>query len=769
MPEGKAERPAGNLSPRRWTGLLRRRTLNWLLPLLLFLLIVAASALAARWQAEIQREARELGSTVEAASITAEVREQLQLHAQFLRSLQAFAMAAPGLDIGRWRRFAHNIDLDRGLTGLFAYAYAPALHPVERQGLIAAIRQQPDRADFRVFPASTADFSTPVVFIAPDTPTLQRAIGFDLYSEPTRRGAIEAAIATRNVSMSGPIFLVSDTESPRPSFVLLHALFHPGMPINNVEERRLAFSGVVLTAYRTEAFLNALQVPLKGQLRIRIHDDGGESGQATLIYDSAPGAAVDDDAASHHHEIDFGGRNWVLRFFAPATGATVSLLDAPTLIMAGGLTAALLLALLFYHLATHRERAERYARQLTSELQDSEERLRLASRGTNDGIWDHDLQHDRSFISERLLEIFGLTPATAPAHLGDLAAYFPAEDEARRRSALQRHLHDGKPFDIELRLNRPDGSQRWVRLRGEAVRDASGRAQRIAGSVSDITDRKEAELELLRHRDHLEEMVSERTAKLVTAVEQARAANLAKSEFLANMSHELRTPMHAILSFSQLGQEKADDCGQPRISHYFGRVEQSATRLLGLLNELLDLSKLESGNMELQLEVLTLPPLITEAISQLEPLLIQRRLTIDFSPAAYASPLAGDRVRLRQLIHNLLSNAIKFSPEGGRIFVRLAFGELPSGRRADDAGHLRALVLTIEDEGLGIPENELTLIFEKFVQSSATKSGAGGTGLGLAICRVIATQHRGTIEAKNRPSGGACFTVTLPLAGTKEY
>ncbi|TXI78236.1 MAG: PAS domain S-box protein [Dechloromonas sp.] len=748
--------------------LLHRRTLNWLLPLILFLLLACASLLAARWQAGIQRESRELAATVEAASITAEIREQLQLHAQFLRSVQAFAMADTGINLARWRRFALAIDLDRGLSGLFAYAYAPAMRRPERTGLIAAVREQADRADFRVFPESTADLSTPIIFIAPDKPPLQSAVGFDLYSDAVRREAIETAIATRNISMSGPIFLVPDGEARRPSFLMLHALYHPGMPLNDVEERRQAFSGVVLTAYRTDDFLNALQVSLKSHLRIRIHDDGGSSGQATLIYDSAPELAVDDDTASHHHEIDFGGRNWVLRFFAPASGSSESLLDTPTLILAGGVLAAALLGLLFYHLATHRERAERYARHLTHELRDSEERLRLASRGTNDGIWDHDLRHDRSYISDRLLDIFGLTPDTAPNNLGDFAAYFPAEDEARRRTALRRHLRDGEPYDIELRLQRPDGGLRWVRLRGEAVRDASGRAQRIAGSVSDITDRKQAELELVRHRDHLEEMVDERTAKLVAAVEQARAANQAKSEFLANMSHELRTPMHAILSFSQLGLEKADACGQPKMSHYFGRVEQSATRLLGLINELLDLSKLESGHMELRLETISLTALAQEAISHLEPLLLQRRLQLDFDAATDLSPLTGDRERLLQVIHNLLSNAIKFSPDGGRVTVRIQTGDLPSGRRAGDTGRVAALELSIEDEGIGIPENELAIIFEKFIQSSATKSGAGGTGLGLAICRAIVSQHRGTIEAKNRASGGACFTVMLPLTDAKE-
>ena len=740
-----------------------RRTLNWLLPLLLFLLVASASILGARWQAAAQREARELNATLEAASITTEIREQLQLHAQFLRSVQAFAMADPGIDLGRWRRFAQAIDLNRGLPGLFAYAWAPALRPSERRLLIDNIRRQPDRADFRVFPASTAELSTPVVFITPDEPSLLSAIGFDLYSEPVRRQAIEKTIVTGSVSMSGPIFLVTDGETRRQSFLLLHALYHPDRPISNIEERRRAFSGVVLTGYRTEDFLNALQIALKSQFRIRIHDDGGPAGQATLIYDSAPGQAPSDEAAAHYHEIDFGGRNWILRFFNREASNRQSPLDAPTVILGSGLSAAVLLSLLFYHLATHRERAERYARQLTRELQESEERLRLASRGTNDGIWDHDFDCNRSFISERLREIFGLSAEAVPANLGDLSAYFPAEDEAHRRNALRRHLQDGEPYDIELRLQRPDGAQRWVRLRGEAVRDAAGRAQRIAGSVSDITDRKQAELELLRHRDHLEEMVGERTAKLVAAVDQARAANQAKSEFLANMSHELRTPMHAILSFSHLGQETADTCGQPKISHYFGRIEQSATRLLGLINELLDLSKLNSGHMELQLEPLDISLLLNEAIAHLEPLLSQRRLQLQCSPPATNRPLIGDRKRLLQVVHNLLSNAIKFSPEGGHIFISLTASELPGGRRAADSSRIAALALSIEDEGLGIPENELQAIFEKFVQSSATKSGAGGTGLGLAICRAIVSQHRGTIGAKNRASGGACFTVTLPL------
>jgi signal transduction histidine kinase len=154
---------------------------------------------------------------------------------------------------------------------------------------------------------------------------------------------------------------------------------------------------------------------------------------------------------------------------------------------------------------------------------------------------------------------------------------------------------------------------------------------------------------------------------------------------------------------------------------------------------------------------------LAHARTQLESLLLAHQLSIETAPLTTATVIHADPMRLSQIIYNLLANAIKFSPPGGTIRIELCAAELPKGRRLGDGGTQPALAIRFIDQGIGIPEAELESIFDKFVQSSATRTGAGGTGLGLAISRAIAMQHRGTIVADNNAEGGACFTVTLPI------
>jgi signal transduction histidine kinase len=281
-----------------------------------------------------------------------------------------------------------------------------------------------------------------------------------------------------------------------------------------------------------------------------------------------------------------------------------------------------------------------------------------------------------------------------------------------------------------------------------------------SGTLTDIDAAKLAEQELKRHRDDLAGLVEERTASAEAAraeAEKARlaaeAANRSKSEFLANMSHELRTPMHAILSFASFGVDKAGRAERDKLAHYFGNIHKSGARLLILLNDLLDLSKLEAGKMEMQLSAHDPAALLGDAIGEAEALAKSRevRLELDTPPAPLTVRLDG--ARMLQVIANLLSNAIKFSPPGGRVQVSLRPGAAPGG-----------IEIHVRDEGVGIPEDELEKVFDKFVQSSKTKTGAGGTGLGLAICREIVQAHHGIIFANPNPAPapGTCFTVAIP-------
>ena len=604
---------------------------SWLLPVATFLLLALATLASWHWQSRIQEQAEELASNQESAAITAEIRDRLKLHGQFLRSLQAFAVAAPSQDLAVWRRFAKAMETEGSLAGMFAFAYAPAVRADDQAAFEKSNKIPVDRSTFRIFPKLDGRIAVPLVFIAPESAINNAVIGFNLLSEPARQEAINRAI------MTGPIELQPDKGTHRLGFQLVQAFFHGSATPNQLDGRRQAFAGVVLTAYRFDEFMSSFKLPLNSRFVLEIFDEA-LAGDAiaplapTLIYSSDP-SRISTDPPLLHHEIDFGGRNWVLHFHP--RGAGLPGLDTPALVLYGGLLGSALLALLVYHLATHRERAERYANKLTRELSE--------------------------------------------------------------------------------------------------------------------------------HRDHLQELVSERTDSLNTALMQARAANQAKSEFLANMSHELRTPMHAILGFVELGTRRAQDASDSRLTQYFQRIDQSGERLLRLIDELLDLSKLDAGQMKLHPKQLDIFVLLKQVSAQLEPLLLERKLQLEIESPKGNPQLTGDENRITQVICNLLSNAIKFTPDGGTIRIELSESALPAGRRMDDTGSLQGISISFIDQGIGIPDGELESIFDKFVQSSATKSGAGGTGLGLAICRAIVAQHRGTIVAHNNPGRGARFVVTLPL------
>jgi signal transduction histidine kinase len=266
----------------------------------------------------------------------------------------------------------------------------------------------------------------------------------------------------------------------------------------------------------------------------------------------------------------------------------------------------------------------------------------------------------------------------------------------------------------------------------------------------------ESERQLRDHRDHLQEMVTERTEELVRAKEVAEHANLAKSEFLANISHELRTPMHAILSFAQLGQDRiaGGNAPLPKVSQYLERIDSSGERLLRLLNDLLDLSKLEAGMMTYDMGSHDLRSIASDVAGELAEMAAGREVRLQVHAGDERIGAWCDPARIGQVLRNLTSNGLKFTPAGGA--VEMCFQTAMTDGVA-------MTTVTVTDEGAGIPEAELEAIFDKFVQSSKTKSGAGGTGLGLSICREIVEQHRGRIWAENRPTGGAAVHVTLPV------
>lgn len=378
-----------------------------------------------------------------------------------------------------------------------------------------------------------------------------------------------------------------------------------------------------------------------------------------------------------------------------------------------------------------------------------------------DWFWEMDAELRFSYFSHGQVEHGAGDPGS---FIGQRCWELPIDLTEEEWAAHKAVLAARQPFrDFEYPLLTTDGEMyRWYSVSGMPL-FAAGCFVGYRGIGRDITQRKLLEDELRRHRDRLEELVKVQTADLLAAKEIAERANQAKSEFLANMSHELRTPMHAILSFARIGMAKAATASPEKMRDYFGNISASGERLIDLVNDLLDLAKLEASRMQYAMARVDLHQRVRLAVAELSSLLDAHRLACRIECVATDSHVVGDCMRIDQMLHNLIGNAIKFSPAGGCILIELAADRLSSGRRVVDS-YAPAMRLTVADEGIGIPEGELETIFEKFVQSSKTANGAGGTGLGLAICREIVGAHRGIIRARNRSEGGAAFDVILPLS-----
>jgi len=260
-----------------------------------------------------------------------------------------------------------------------------------------------------------------------------------------------------------------------------------------------------------------------------------------------------------------------------------------------------------------------------------------------------------------------------------------------------------------------------------------------------------------------EEKLKKLNAELMMSQREANESNILKSEFLANISHELRTPMHAITGFVELGIMCMDDWGNEEQLENLNEIKESSLRLLILINDLLDLSKMEANAIDFHMAEHSLEMTINESIRNLRSLIDDKKLNIAVQVNPDLSRSEYDSSKISQVIINFISNAIKFSDEGKGIIIRVEESSMNIGRRITDKDHVPAITLSVIDQGIGIPESELDSVFNKFIQSSKTKTGAGGTGLGLAICKEIIEGHAGLIWAENMPKGGAKMSFTIPI------
>ncbi|MBQ0960205.1 MASE1 domain-containing protein [Ideonella sp. 4Y11] len=618
----------------------------------------------------------------------------------------------------------------------------------ETQARIAAH----DGRAWRVFnradapPSLTADDEDVVAMrrITPLGPN-QVALGVNQLSIPAVRQAIGRALADQQARASEG-FRLTQAQGDETGVVVYRAVMRPpGQALGSGPRAQL--EGVAFVTLRTGETLARIMATAPPYLKACLIDRDGQGPRALLA--GAPDCTADLPAGhlSYRRVSSFGGRSWELMLSAAPSQVPD---DAPWLtglFGVGGLLFAGLLGMLLLSITGRQRRVEDAVAERTSDLRhevqerrraeerlrESEARWRAIVDNIPTGVVYADLEGRLREANPRLRTMLGLPPdgaADALARLS-LARLLPGP-EGHDRALLALLADTRGVWQARRQLQREGAAPLEVQVTLGLLRDTEGRPNHVVGVIEDVTE-------------HL------RLAQAERARESAEAASRAKSEFLSRISHELRTPLNAILGFGQLlGLERAPAL-TPRQREWNDQVQQAGWHLLGLINEMMDLARIESGEMRLSPQTVDPAVLLQECLTMLAPTAAPRRLVFEPVRSSSTRPVWVDPLRLRQILTNLLSNAAKYNREGGTVRCSVA-----------DEGD--GVCIEVADEGEGLSAEQLAHLFEPFNRLGREHSGVEGTGLGLVISLRLAEAMGGQLQARSTPGQGSVFRLWLPSA-----
>ena len=400
----------------------------------------------------------------------------------------------------------------------------------------------------------------------------------------------------------------------------------------------------------------------------------------------------------------------------------------------------------------------------TEALRESEQRVAIAVQAAQAGVWAWDIKGERLEWSPEVFRLFGLHPTKEDVSLEIWRGLVHHEDRAEAEQRMADALEHQTPLKNEYRVVLPSGELRWVSVLGATSYAKDGEPVRMSGVCLDMTERKHGELELQKLAAELR-VANQELEAYSTAVSNdlrvAEAADRIKSAFLATMSHELRTPLNSIIGFTGIillgkaGPLNAEQAKQ------LGMVRESAQHLLALINDVLDISKIEAGQLNVSAAPFDLRASIERVFGMISPLAEKKGLALDSEVAEGVGRMVSDQRRVEQILLNLLSNAVKFTTQGSVTLTAELVGEFCT---TPDSEAGPAVRLRVTDTGIGMRPEDLAALFQPFHQiDTGLDRQAEGTGLGLAICRRLATLLGGEIAAASRWSQGSEFTVILPL------
>ncbi|HEY9646730.1 MAG TPA: ATP-binding protein, partial [Chroococcidiopsis sp.] len=387
-----------------------------------------------------------------------------------------------------------------------------------------------------------------------------------------------------------------------------------------------------------------------------------------------------------------------------------------------------------------------------AQLRNLSSRLELAVKSAQIGIWDWDIPNNHMVWDDRMCELYGIATADFPGNVQIWEDRLHPNDIAYAKDVLQQALAGERVFDPEFRIVLPNGTVRTIKAYALLQRNPQGQPLRMTGINYDISDRRLAEETLQK-----------------TNLELMRATRL-KDEFLANMSHELRTPLNAILGMTEGLQEEVFGPINEAQRKALQTIERSSNHLLELINDILDLAKIEAGQVELHCAPTSIGPLCRSSLSFVKQQALKKQLELNLQVPQHLPDLLIDERRIRQVLINLLNNAVKFTPEGGSITLAVTLDSLSASSRHTttpraNLNPVHHVSFAVIDTGIGIAPDDLERLFQPFIQvDSALNRQYQGTGLGLSLVKRIVEMHDGTVDVHSTVGVGSRFSFTLPCS-----
>jgi PAS domain S-box-containing protein len=732
----------------------RARRLTVGLPLLL------AMALTSTAMLEMQRlDQQRLRATFErdADRLASDAQSRLQVPLYALQALHGIARAQPLLDsnalqaASRWW-----LDQPRQLKAMGYSVRVPRLD-IER---FEAGVQQAGIPGYRVFhrdqgAALASDDEVLAIRLIEPVDGNAAALGVNTLSIPAARAAV--AQTRRSGEPAATVgFRLTQASAPADEIgvVVYQALFE-GEPASD-PEREVSFRGVVFVSLRVEAMLESLAGPEKEHLAWCLVDPAEDVAQRRI---AGPGQCDERSAPALHFQttrlLEFAGRKLELRVDTSPRAVPLQQREGTVLLSLAALAAVATLGALLLVVTGQSRRTQLTVRSATADLRrevaerthtqlaltDSEERLRSILNHLPIGVMFLDPRGRLLECNPRLCEMLGETTEQL-CGLSLIDLMHPEERGARplreaSASASTAEMlslrEDGGVEQRPLRLQRSDGSSLWVQVSTTALSEGKDELSRRVGVVQDISEQ-------LALRD------SER------ALQEAEASSRAKSEFVSRMSHELRTPLNAMIGFAQLLGMDREPGLTGHQKEWTQQIQRAGWHLLEMINETLDLARIESGAVRLSTQAVSLPGLVQGARSLISALAAERGIEIEESLSPEAPAVMGDATRLKQVLTNLLSNAVKYNVDKGRVWI--------SARAAPEG----AIVIAVTDTGLGMTPEQLAGLFQPYNRLGREASDIEGTGIGLVISRRLVELMGGTVEARSVAGKGSTFTLRLPAA-----